>query len=239
MLGFTEIFVDEQERWASLDRGATEIALGEVAEVPEEEGPVATIDVDDVKAERERLRRSGRRGRHRARAARGDAAASTSSTRTATGSSSPRSCRDPAGRPAGRAVHARHAPACVLLAGGSRLGVGRAAGAPLRRALGAAGRHGADRDPGLPARRRRVVPAVLGGQPGLRVRRRGDAGAVDRDRPEPARHAGSARSCWTRCSRRPARRGTTRSASASRPTARRSACTSGTASPASATTTAA
>ena len=59
MLGFTEIFVDEQERWASLDRGATEIALGEVAEVPEEEGPVATIDVDDVKAERERLAEAG------------------------------------------------------------------------------------------------------------------------------------------------------------------------------------
>jgi catechol 2,3-dioxygenase-like lactoylglutathione lyase family enzyme len=51
--------VDEQERWASLDRGATEIALGEVAEPPEAEGPVATIDVDDVKAERERLADAG------------------------------------------------------------------------------------------------------------------------------------------------------------------------------------
>ena len=59
MLGFTETFVDEQERWASLDRGATEIAVGETTEQPDEEGPVATIDVDDVKAERERLAAAG------------------------------------------------------------------------------------------------------------------------------------------------------------------------------------
>ena len=59
VLGFTETFVDENERWASLDRGITEIAVGETAEQPDEEGPVATIDVDDVKAERERLERSG------------------------------------------------------------------------------------------------------------------------------------------------------------------------------------
>ena len=52
VLGFTETFVDEQERWASLDRGTTEIALGEGAREPGEEGPVATVDVDDVKAER-------------------------------------------------------------------------------------------------------------------------------------------------------------------------------------------
>ena len=59
VLGFTETFVDEQERWASLDRGATEIAVGEAAEQPEEDGPVATIDVEDVKAERERLAEAG------------------------------------------------------------------------------------------------------------------------------------------------------------------------------------
>ena len=62
MLGFTETFVDEQERWASLDRGATEIAVGETTEQPDEEGPVATIDVDDVKAERERLASAGVEG---------------------------------------------------------------------------------------------------------------------------------------------------------------------------------
>ena len=58
-LGFTETFVDEDERWASLDRGETEIALGEGVEEPEGDGPVATVDVDDVKAERERLAEAG------------------------------------------------------------------------------------------------------------------------------------------------------------------------------------
>ncbi len=53
-LGFTETFVDENERWATLDRDRTEIALTE-GEPDAEEGGVATIDVDDVKAERERL----------------------------------------------------------------------------------------------------------------------------------------------------------------------------------------
>ena len=56
ILGFAESFVDEDERWVALDRGATEIAIGEGdPEPPEEEGLVATIDVEDVKAERERL----------------------------------------------------------------------------------------------------------------------------------------------------------------------------------------
>src|SRR5689334_12474871 len=59
VLGFTETFVDENERWASLDRGATEIAVGETAEQLDEEGLVATVDVDDVKAERERLAAAG------------------------------------------------------------------------------------------------------------------------------------------------------------------------------------
>jgi catechol 2,3-dioxygenase-like lactoylglutathione lyase family enzyme len=54
MLGFTETFVDEDERWATLDRESTEIALTE-GEPETEEGAVATIDVEDVKAERERL----------------------------------------------------------------------------------------------------------------------------------------------------------------------------------------
>jgi catechol 2,3-dioxygenase-like lactoylglutathione lyase family enzyme len=59
-LEFTETFVDENERWASLDRGATEIALGETGEDGgDPEGQVATIDVADVKAERERLAAAG------------------------------------------------------------------------------------------------------------------------------------------------------------------------------------
>jgi catechol 2,3-dioxygenase-like lactoylglutathione lyase family enzyme len=58
VMGFVESFVDEDERWAALDRGATEIAIGEGEPEPGEEGAVATIDVEDVKAERERLERA-------------------------------------------------------------------------------------------------------------------------------------------------------------------------------------
>jgi catechol 2,3-dioxygenase-like lactoylglutathione lyase family enzyme len=58
ILGFAESFVDEDERWVALDRGATEIALGEAEPEPGEEDAVATIDVEDVKAERERLARA-------------------------------------------------------------------------------------------------------------------------------------------------------------------------------------
>jgi len=58
-LGFTETFVDEEERWATLDRGSTEIAIGEGGVEQGEEGQVATIDVEDVKAERERLDQAG------------------------------------------------------------------------------------------------------------------------------------------------------------------------------------
>ena len=53
VLGFTETFVDEDGRWAALDRDQTEIAL--TVGDPQEEGGVAMIDVEDVKAERERL----------------------------------------------------------------------------------------------------------------------------------------------------------------------------------------
>jgi catechol 2,3-dioxygenase-like lactoylglutathione lyase family enzyme len=52
-LGFTETYYDEPGRWAKLERGGMEIAL---AEGEPEEGGVATIDVDDVKAEADRLR---------------------------------------------------------------------------------------------------------------------------------------------------------------------------------------
>jgi catechol 2,3-dioxygenase-like lactoylglutathione lyase family enzyme len=55
LLGFSETFVDEDERWATLDRERTEIALTEGQPQSGEDGGVATIDVEDVKAERERL----------------------------------------------------------------------------------------------------------------------------------------------------------------------------------------
>jgi catechol 2,3-dioxygenase-like lactoylglutathione lyase family enzyme len=53
-LGFTETYVDEDGRWAKLERGGMEIAIAEGE--PEEESGVAAIDVDDAKAEADRLR---------------------------------------------------------------------------------------------------------------------------------------------------------------------------------------
>jgi catechol 2,3-dioxygenase-like lactoylglutathione lyase family enzyme len=56
-LGFEETFIDFQDRWARLSRGEMEIALAEGE--PDESGGVAHVDVDDVKAEAERLRDAG------------------------------------------------------------------------------------------------------------------------------------------------------------------------------------
>jgi catechol 2,3-dioxygenase-like lactoylglutathione lyase family enzyme len=56
-LGFEETFVDWDDRWATLTRGGMEVALAEGE--PEAEGGVAHVDVDDVKAEAERLRAAG------------------------------------------------------------------------------------------------------------------------------------------------------------------------------------
>jgi predicted enzyme related to lactoylglutathione lyase len=53
-LGFSEEYVDWEDRWARLRRGDMEIGIAEGD--PQEDGGVATIDVDDVKAEAERLR---------------------------------------------------------------------------------------------------------------------------------------------------------------------------------------
>jgi catechol 2,3-dioxygenase-like lactoylglutathione lyase family enzyme len=55
-LGFEETVVDWQDRWAELRRGETVIGL---AEGEPEEGGVAHVDVEDVKAEAERLRSEG------------------------------------------------------------------------------------------------------------------------------------------------------------------------------------
>jgi catechol 2,3-dioxygenase-like lactoylglutathione lyase family enzyme len=55
VLGFVETFVDDEARWATLDRGSTQVALTEGEPGAADEGGVATIDVEDVKAERERL----------------------------------------------------------------------------------------------------------------------------------------------------------------------------------------
>ena len=55
-LGFEEQYVDLDARWARLTRDETEIGL---AEGEPEEGGVAHVEVEDVKAEAERLRGEG------------------------------------------------------------------------------------------------------------------------------------------------------------------------------------
>jgi catechol 2,3-dioxygenase-like lactoylglutathione lyase family enzyme len=55
-LGFDETYVDEDGGWAKLERGEMKIAIAEGEPNAEGEGGVAAIDVDDVKAEAERLR---------------------------------------------------------------------------------------------------------------------------------------------------------------------------------------
>lgn len=55
-LGLTEDYVDGEGRWARLTRGQMEVVLAEGE--PQEAG-VAVIDVQDVKAEAERLRAEG------------------------------------------------------------------------------------------------------------------------------------------------------------------------------------
>jgi catechol 2,3-dioxygenase-like lactoylglutathione lyase family enzyme len=56
-LGFVETYLDEEGRWARLVRGEMEIAIAEGE--PQDETGVATVDVEDVKVEAERLRGEG------------------------------------------------------------------------------------------------------------------------------------------------------------------------------------
>jgi hypothetical protein len=56
MLGFEETYFDADGRWARLERRGMEIGL---AEGEPEDGGVAHVDVEDVKAEAERLRGEG------------------------------------------------------------------------------------------------------------------------------------------------------------------------------------
>jgi predicted enzyme related to lactoylglutathione lyase len=58
LLGFEEQHVDQAERWAHLRRGEVRIALAE-GDPGDGGGGVAAIDVADVKAEADRLRREG------------------------------------------------------------------------------------------------------------------------------------------------------------------------------------
>jgi catechol 2,3-dioxygenase-like lactoylglutathione lyase family enzyme len=56
-LGFEETFFDGEGRWSKVQRGEMEISLAEGE--PEPDGPVAHVDVADVKAEAVRLRNEG------------------------------------------------------------------------------------------------------------------------------------------------------------------------------------
>jgi catechol 2,3-dioxygenase-like lactoylglutathione lyase family enzyme len=61
-LRFDEIYVDEGDRWARLERDGIEIGLAEGEDEPgreREDEPVAAVVVEDVKAEAERLRADG------------------------------------------------------------------------------------------------------------------------------------------------------------------------------------
>ena len=57
VLGFEEVFVDFGDGWSRLQHGPMEIALAEGD--PAESSGVAHVDVEDVKAEAERLRADG------------------------------------------------------------------------------------------------------------------------------------------------------------------------------------
>jgi len=56
LLGFHETFHDQEGRWAQLQRGDMVIALWEAQG---DEGGVASVNVDDLRAEVERLRAAG------------------------------------------------------------------------------------------------------------------------------------------------------------------------------------
>jgi catechol 2,3-dioxygenase-like lactoylglutathione lyase family enzyme len=57
VLGFEEVFVDFEDGWSRLTHGEMEIALAEGD--PVESSGVAHVDVDDVKADAQRLRDAG------------------------------------------------------------------------------------------------------------------------------------------------------------------------------------
>jgi catechol 2,3-dioxygenase-like lactoylglutathione lyase family enzyme len=57
LLGFDETFVDWDDKWSKLEKGKMRIALAEGE--PTLSGGVAAIDVDDVKAQADRLRGEG------------------------------------------------------------------------------------------------------------------------------------------------------------------------------------
>jgi catechol 2,3-dioxygenase-like lactoylglutathione lyase family enzyme len=63
LLGFEQVYFDEEDRWVRLVRNGVEIAIAEGefqgASASEDGEAVATVDVADVKAEADRLRAAG------------------------------------------------------------------------------------------------------------------------------------------------------------------------------------
>ena len=62
MLGFQQVYVDGEDRWARLTRDGVEIALAEgefAGGEPGDEDAIATLQVGDLKAEADRLREAG------------------------------------------------------------------------------------------------------------------------------------------------------------------------------------
>jgi catechol 2,3-dioxygenase-like lactoylglutathione lyase family enzyme len=57
VMGFEETYFDDEGRWSKLERGQMEVALAEGE--PEPDGSVAHVEVEDVKAEADRLRGQG------------------------------------------------------------------------------------------------------------------------------------------------------------------------------------
>jgi catechol 2,3-dioxygenase-like lactoylglutathione lyase family enzyme len=57
LLGFDETYVDWDDKWSKLEKGAMRIALAEGE--PTLSGGVAAVDVDDVKGQADRLRGEG------------------------------------------------------------------------------------------------------------------------------------------------------------------------------------
>jgi catechol 2,3-dioxygenase-like lactoylglutathione lyase family enzyme len=60
-LGFRELYFDQEDRWIRLERNGVEVAIsdGEFQEGASDEEAVAAIDVEDVRAEADRLRDAG------------------------------------------------------------------------------------------------------------------------------------------------------------------------------------
>jgi catechol 2,3-dioxygenase-like lactoylglutathione lyase family enzyme len=58
-LGFTELYRDDDGRWARLELNGVELSIAEEGEEQGEDGAVFTADATDLRAQAERLREAG------------------------------------------------------------------------------------------------------------------------------------------------------------------------------------